>query len=91
MPGKVFSLIPVTQVFHPYIKKNRGWKRILLFIEFAGVAFIFGLMCVAYLQCHYIINRDMGYQPKGVASCKHDFAEPDNARNNLKSLPYVEG
>lgn len=91
LPGKIFSLIPVTQVFHPYIKKNRGWKRILLFIEFAGVAFIFGLMCVAYLQCHYIINRDMGYQPKGVASCKHDFAEPDNARNNLKSLPYVEG
>lgn len=33
----------------------------------------------------------MGYRPERIASCWHKFAEPDNARNNLKSLPYVEG
>lgn len=91
LPGKVFSSIPVTQVFHHYTKGNMGWKRTLLFIEFAGVAFIFGLMCVTFFQFHYITNRDMGYRPERVASCWHEFAEPDNARNNLKSLPYVEG
>lgn len=91
LPGKVFSSIPVTQVFHHYTKGNMGWKRTLLFIEFAGVAFIFGLMCVTFFQFHYITNRDMGYRPERVASCWHKFAEPDNARNNLKSLPYVEG
>ena len=91
LPGKVFSSIPVTQVFHHYTKGNMGWKRTLLFIEFAGVAFIFGLMCVTFFQFHYITNRDMGYRPERIASCWHKFAEPDNARNNLKSLPYVEG
>lgn len=33
----------------------------------------------------------MGYRPERIASCWHKFAEPDNTRNNLKSLPYVEG
>lgn len=37
LPGKVFSLIPVTQVPSiPYIKKNRGRKRILLFMNLQG-------------------------------------------------------
>lgn len=90
LPGRMFSTIPVTQVFLRYTKGNRGWKRPLLFIQFAGVAFILGLMCVVYLQYHYIVSRDMGYRPERVAYVWNQFAEPENARMNLKSLPYVE-
>lgn len=90
LPGRMFSSVPVTQVFQRYTKGNKGWKRPLLFIQFAGVAFILGIMCVVYLQYYYIVNRDMGYRPERVAYTYNCFAEPENARSNLKGLPYVE-
>ena len=40
LPGRIFSKIPVTQVFRRYTEGKKGWKRPLLFIQFAGVAFI---------------------------------------------------
>ena len=39
LPGRIFSKIPVTQVFRRYTEGKKGWKRPLLFIQFAGVAF----------------------------------------------------
>lgn len=45
LPGRMFARIPVSQVFHRYTEGKKGWKRPLLFIQFAGVTFICGL-CV---------------------------------------------
>ena len=90
LPGYIFSSIPVTQVFQRYTKGNKGWKRPLLFVQFACVAFILGIMCIVYLQYHYIANRDMGYRPERVAYTFSMFSESENVRSTLKSLPYVE-
>ena len=44
LPGQLFARIPVTQVFRRYTEGKKGWKRPLLFVQFAGTSFIFGLL-----------------------------------------------
>ncbi|WP_368119115.1 FtsX-like permease family protein, partial [Bacteroides xylanisolvens] len=56
LPGRLFAGIPVSQVFHRYTESKKGWKRPLLSIQFAGVAFICGLMCVVMMQYRYVLD-----------------------------------
>lgn len=42
MPGRFFSSIPVTQVFRQYTENKKRWKYPLLFVQFAGTAFLVG-------------------------------------------------
>lgn len=94
LPGRMFAHIPVTQVFRRYTEGKKGWKRPLLFIQFAGVAFISGLMCVVMAQYQYVLNKGTGYDAKRVA---YGYLYIDDKANGsdvahhfLQSLPYVE-
>lgn len=93
LPGHIFSRIPVTQVFRRYTEGKKGWKTPLLFIQFAGVAFIGGLMCVVMLQYHYVINKDTGYNPERIAIGANNAYTAESrsaARHFYEGLPYVE-
>lgn len=93
LPGRLFARIPVSQVFRRYTEGKKGWKRPLLFIQFAGVAFICGLMCVVMAQYRYVLNKDMGYNPHrmAVGNAYWDTEETrDAAYHFFKGLPYVE-
>lgn len=93
LPGRLFSAIPVSQVFRRYTDGKQGWKRPLLFVQFAGVAFITGLMTVVMAQYAYVIGKDMGYNPDRVAISYTNFGtneESDYALTFLRGLPYVE-
>ena len=54
IPGRLFSRIPVTQVFRRYSDGKTGWKRSLLFIQFTGVSFVLGLLLVTLLQYNHL-------------------------------------
>lgn len=93
LPGRLFARIPVTQVFRRYTEGKKGWKRPLLFIQFAGVAFICGLMYVVMMQYYYILNKDLGYNPKRVVVANASFGEEEKgnyALNVFRNMPYVE-
>ncbi|WP_455585979.1 ABC transporter permease [Bacteroides sp.] len=93
LPGQLFARIPVTQVFRRYTEGKKGWKRPLLFIQFAGVAFICGLMYVVMMQYYYVLNKDLGYNPKRVVVASANFGGEENrnvALNVFRDLPYVE-
>lgn len=93
LPGRVFSRIPVTQVFRRYTEGKKGWKRPLLFVQFAGATFIGGLLCVVMLQYHYVMNKDTGYNPARMAVGSHQartWEECEAIRHFYESLPYVE-
>lgn len=93
LPGRIFSKIPVTQVFRRYTEGKKGWKRPLLFVQFAGVTFIGGLLCVVMLQYSYIIHKDVGYNTVRLAVGSHNIknrTEGDAARHFYEGLPYVE-
>lgn len=93
LPGRLFARIPVSQVFRRYTEGKKGWKRPLLFVQFAGVAFICGLMYVVMAQYNYVKDKDMGYNPQRVAIGSIYFGgeeEGDPALQFFRGLPYVE-
>ncbi len=93
LPGRLFARIPVSQVFHRYTEGKKGWKRPLLFVQFAGVAFICGLMCVVVAQYRFVMTKDMGYNPERMAMGTAYWDEKDArdaAYQFFKDLPYVE-
>jgi putative ABC transport system permease protein len=93
LPGRLFTRIPVTQVFRRSIQGRSGWKRTLLFVQFMGVAFISGLMCVVVGQYHYLMNKDLGYRTERLAAgplCPGGVEESEAARQFFLGLPYVE-
>lgn len=92
LPAQLFARIPVTQVFKRYTEGKKGWKRPLLFIQFAGVAFVAGLTCVIWMQLGHINNLDLGYNKERVAVVGHSFS-PEEAmtiKHFYEELPYVE-
>lgn len=93
LPGRLFARIPVSQVFRRYTEGKKGWKRPLLFIQFAGVAFICGLMYVVMAQYNYVKDKDMGYNPQRVAVGNAYFGSEEESGPALqffRGLPYVE-
>ncbi|MCD8030322.1 MAG: ABC transporter permease [Bacteroides sp.] len=91
LPGKIFSSVPVTQVFRRYTERKNSWKRPLLFIQFAGISFVLGLLCVTWVQYRHIINRNVGYDTEAVAFVENEqITHPEMLKNVLKSLPMVE-
>ena len=93
LPGYIFSKIPVTQVFKRHTEGKKGWKRPLLFVQFAGVAFVAGIMAVVMLQYHYVLNKDMGYNPERIAveyQYFDNYETSQSVKNFYKGLPYVE-
>ncbi len=91
LPGRIFSSIPVTQVFRRYTEGKKRWKYPLLFVQFVGTSFLFGFVAVIYVQHHYAVNKEMGYDSDRVAYVQYPFENPANAMSNLRNLPYVEG
>ena len=91
LPGRVFSSIPVTQVFRRYTEGKKRWKYPLLFMQFMGTAFLIGFVTVIYVQHQYIVNKDMGYDSDRVVFAMHRYENPNNAMSNVRNLPYVEG
>ena len=86
LPGRMFSAIPVTQVFRRYTEGKKGWKRGLLAVQFTGVAFVLGLLMVTILQYSMLMNRDMGFRIPGLAEGQ---SWQDVERG--ASIVYVEG
>lgn len=91
LPGRLFSSIPVTQVFRRYTDRKSGWKRSLLFVQFTGVTFIFGVLCVVLFQYNRIMTKELGYNPDRVATVYQYFEDPESALDRLRLLPMVEG
>ena len=90
MPGLFYSSIPVTQVFKQYTESKRRWKYPLLFIQFAGVAFMFGLTYLMYDQYHYTTHKDLGYDISNVAQVSEsDDGRRENLLAFLRNAPYI--
>lgn len=66
IPAKMFSSVPVTQVFRSYTTNKRIWKQALLFIQFVGVAFMITLLLVIMKQYNMIMDKDLGYTTENI-------------------------
>lgn len=93
LPGRLFSRIPVTQVFRRYTDGKKGWKRSLLFVQFTGVSFVLGLLLVTLLQYGHLMNRDMGVEIPGLVEAESWLPKErvENIKDELRRQPMVEG
>lgn len=93
IPGRLFSRIPVTQVFRRYTDGKRGWKRSLLFVQFTGVSFVLGLLMVTLLQYSHLMNRDMGINIPGLTQAGSWMPQEtvEHIKDELTRQPMVEG
>ncbi|MDL2247754.1 FtsX-like permease family protein [Bacteroides sp. OttesenSCG-928-J23] len=90
LPGVVYSRIPVTQLFHKYSDPNTVWKKLLLFVQFVGVAFIFGVSMVAFLQYKRVIDFDLGYSTENIAVGYVSAENMEVTANAIRNRPMVE-
>lgn len=93
IPGRLFSRIPVTQVFRRYTDGKRGWKRSLLFVQFTGASFVIGLLLVTLLQYSHLMNEDMGIRIPGLAEAETWMSQEttEHVGDELRRQPMVEG
>ena len=93
IPGRLFSRIPVTQVFRRYTDGKKGWKRSLLFVQFTGVSFVLGLLLVTLLQYGHLMNRDMGIDVTGLTEAESWLPKErvEHIKDELRRQTMVEG
>lgn len=92
LPGRLFSIIPVTQVFRRYTDGKKGWKRSLLFVQFTGVSFVLGILLVSLLQYNYLINKDMGIRIPGLTTAQTwmSLEEAEHISDDIRRQPMIE-
>lgn len=92
IPGRLFSRIPVTQVFRRHTDSKKSWKRSLLFVQFIGVSFVLGLLLVTLLQYSHLMSRDMGIKTPGLTEAESwaSGETVEHIKDELRRQPMVE-
>ena len=94
LPGRLFASVPVSQVFRRYTEKKNSWKKPLLFVQFAGVAFITAFLCIILIQYHQLMNTTLNYNPDNVAVTYlrgiTDREKAEMLNDELRRMPVVE-
>lgn len=92
LPARMFSAIPVSQVFRRVTEHRNRWKNTLLFIEFAGIALVGGLLVVVGRQYSVLTNAPLGYNPDRVVVITNYSSEEPGEKfvDYYRKLPFVE-
>ena len=93
IPAKVFSNIPVSHVFRRFSEKKLGWKYALLFVEFAGVALVAGMLVLVSAQYKCLTDTNPGFDEEHIAVMNNpadSVQEQAVVLDALTNLPYVE-
>ncbi|MDR2921697.1 MAG: ABC transporter permease [Tannerella sp.] len=93
IPAKIFSSVPVTQVFRTNKGGKKQWKGLLLFAQFFGIAFMLTLLIIIMYQYQMVMNRNMGYITKDVVysenTWKLDEEQLKTAKAEFERLPEI--
>jgi len=93
IPSIIFSAVPVTNLFKAYAVNKKRWKRILLFVQFTGAAFIFTLLVIIVRQYDLLLHIDLGYNTKNLYYSENISQVPRTQiamlKNELERLPQV--
>src|SRR5699024_8369104 len=90
LPGRMFAHIPVTQIFRRYADAKRTWKRGLLFVQFVGVSFIFGMLLTTIWQYHDLTTRHLGFDAERLVTGKYRTEDLQGIEDAIRRQPYVE-
>lgn len=93
IPGRLFARVPVSQVFRRFSERNNAWKRVLLFVELAGVAFVFAWLCATSLQYRHLRTADKGYDAEQLVMVENMTLDISSEAlyNFIRNHQAVEG
>ncbi len=93
IPAVIFSAVPVTNLFRTYSTHKRSWKRMLLFVQFTGAAFMVTLLVIIVRQYDLLLHIDMGYKTKNLYYSENISNVPRSKiallKNELEQMPEV--
>lgn len=93
IPARIFSLIPVTQVFRFSSDNKRGWKQGLLGVQIASAAFMLTFLGIIFLQYNRVLHKDLGYNPENLVYCHLDSIPHERrqmVKTELMRLPEIQ-
>lgn len=94
IPARIFSSIPITQIFHTYADSKKGWKKGLLFVQFTGITFMLSLLVIIVFQYNMMLNKDMGFTTENVVFSGNMWEmskeQLQTAKTELERLPIIE-
>lgn len=94
IPASIFAAIPVTQVFRSKTANKRHWKRGLLFVQFAGIAFVVSLLLIIVKQYDMLINKDLGYTTENILVTQNTEGITNEQfnllREKIRQMPQTE-
>lgn len=92
IPARIFSSVPVTQVFRSASVNKRYWKNILLFVQFTAISWIICVLVVVVRQYHLLTHKDLGYTIGNVVHAKLSGVSKDQMKvikTEFARIPYV--
>lgn len=93
IPAVIFSAVPVTNLFRAYATNKGSWKRMLLFAQFTGAAFMVTLLVIIVRQYDLLLNVDMGYETRNLYYSENISGVPRSKvallKAELEQMPEV--
>ena len=93
IPAAMYDRISVATVFRSFVAGKRIWKRALLTIEFAAVAFLGVLLSIISLQYEKLKEADLGFDCEHTAIVNLsglDDSQKKTLINEIRSLSVVD-
>ena len=93
IPARIFSRVPVTQVFRRFSEHRQVWKHALLAMEFCGAGIVAGILTLVWAQYQVLINTGVGYdadQVVAISSHASTDEEFESIVDTYSKLPFVE-
>ncbi len=93
IPSIIYSRTPVVHAFRSASQGRKGWKLVLLAIQFFATGLIMCLLVLVGRQYRLLGNIDMGFEYENLATFPSNGMEDSQVRpiiDELRKLPFVE-
>ncbi|GHT20973.1 ABC transporter permease [Bacteroidia bacterium] len=90
LPARIFSAIPVTQIFRAFTNNKRRWKQLLLFFQFVGITFVTLMLIIAVKQYNLLINKDLGYNSENIVYFKMNGVKGQNGEETTQNIQLLQ-
>lgn len=94
-PAKLFSSVPVLQIFRQTTTGHRSWKYGLLWFQFASTCLLLTTLIIFNGQYRFMMDKNLGYNTKGLyhasVICGGTHPTMSSTRAELGRLPYITG
>lgn len=94
IPSVIYSRTPVGHAFRPSSKARKGWKLVLLAVQFFASGLIMCILVLVARQYNMIVNLGMGFDYENIGIFRRNGLSDERTASiiaELRQLPFIEG